>query len=276
MGIFSGCLLASDYDATLTNSEGIIPEEVKKAIKYFTANGGFFTVCTGRTKQGFHAYSKELINAPVILANGAMAYDFEKGQIVCLNGIDKNNMDSVQFIKDNYSGIGIELYGSNFKSYVINPDERNRRHFEFQFIDYTVCDDIPVEVFPAVKIMISVGEERCLDFQKFLDTAPMGGLKYIPCYGNFVEIISKNTDKGAGLLQLAKALGIDKSHVFAVGDGSNDVDMLKAAAIGFVPENGSDLAKNAGDVIVKSNDDFAVADVIERIEELMRKECALK
>ena len=270
MGIFSGCLLASDFDATLTNSEGIVPEEVRAAIRYYIENGGLFTVCTGRTRQGFHVYSPDIINAPVLHANGSMAYDFAKNEVVFLNGIGEENLPAIQYIKDNYDGIGIELYSSDFKSYVINPDPKNIAHFEFQYIDYTVCDEIPREVFPAVKIMIYVGTERCDDFQRFLDKAPMGNLKYIPAHGNFIEIINKNTDKGKGLLQLAEMLGIDKSRAFAVGDGANDVDMLKAAAVGFVPENGDPLAKEAGDVTVKSNDEFAVADVISRIEAIVR------
>ena len=76
MGKFDGVLLASDYDGTLYDSHGIITEEVRAAIRYFTDNGGRFTVCTGRSKQGFHAYSPDYINAPVLLANGAMAYDY--------------------------------------------------------------------------------------------------------------------------------------------------------------------------------------------------------
>ena len=88
MGIFSGCLLASDYDGTLANSKGQIDKEVQDAIKYFTAEGGYFTVCTGRTKQGFHAYSPELMNAPILLANGSMAYDYGTDKIVFLDGIE--------------------------------------------------------------------------------------------------------------------------------------------------------------------------------------------
>lgn len=270
MGIFSGCLLASDFDATLTNSKGVVPEEVKEALRYYTANGGLFTVCTGRTKQGFHAYSADMINAPVLLANGAMAYNYENGKIVVLHGIEKDSIDTIRYIKDNFPGIGIEFYGADFKSYVINPDERNKRHFEFQFIDYTVVDDVYEDNLPAVKVMVSVGRDRCEEFQRFLDSAPMGNLKYIPQYGDFIEIISKDTDKGKGLLELADACGISHDRVFSIGDGANDVAMLKAAYIGFVPENGCDLAKQAGDVIVKSNDEFAVADAISRIEKLVK------
>lgn len=269
MGIFSGCLLASDYDGTLATRQGIIPEEVKDAIRYFTAEGGLFTVCTGRTKQGFHAYSSELMNAPVLLANGAMAYDFAENKVVFLNGIDKDSIDVLRYIRDNYEGLGIEIYSSAFQSYVINPDERNRAHFDFQSIIYNEISDFPDEVFPAVKVMISVGIERCMDFQSFLDTVPMDKIKYIPQYGNFIEIISTETDKGRGLLKLADIYGIDRTRVFAVGDGANDVTMLKAASIGFVPENGDELAKKAGDIIVRSNEESAVADAIYRIEKMI-------
>ena len=269
MGIFSGCLLASDYDGTLADSHGRIPEEVRAAIKYFTDEGGLFTVCTGRTKQGFHAYDPELINAPVLLANGAMGYDFKSGKTQYVTGVEKADIPVVEYIKDNYPGLGIEIYSYDFRSCVINPVRRNIEHFEWQSIEFEIVENVPEYMFPAVKIMIHVGEERCMDFQRFLDGCSLGGIKYIPQYGEFLELISDKTDKGRGLLRLADIYGIDHKKVFAAGDGANDVTMLKAAAVGFVPENGDSYAKAAGDVIVKSNDCFAVADAISRIEKMV-------
>lgn len=269
MGKFSGCILASDYDGTLANSKGLIDKEVRDAIKYFTAEGGLFTVCTGRTKQGFHAYSQELMNAPVLLGNGAMAYDYGTGKTAFVNGINIDDIDVLRHIRDNFPDIGIEIYGSDFSSYVINPHERNIRHFKGQDIEFRIVDDYPETVFPAVKVMVSVGKDRCMEFQRFLDSIDMGGLKYIPQYGDFIEIISNQTDKGNGLLQLAEICGLDKSKVFAIGDGANDVTMLNAAAVGFVTANGDDYAKEAGDIEVKSNDEFAVADAIARIEKMI-------
>lgn len=271
MGRFSGCLLASDYDATLTNSEGIIPDEVRAAVKEYMNEGGLFTVCTGRTRQGFHAYSPELVNAPVLLANGAMAYDFRNDKIMFVHGIEKEDADVIRKIAFGFKGAGVEMYSSTFKSYVIHPDERNRSHFAFQYIDYITIDDVPDELFPAVKVMVSIGKERCTEFMNYLDSIDMGGIKYIPQHGDFIEMVSKNTDKGKGLMELAACLGIEKNKVFSIGDGTNDVDMLKAAYVGFVPENGCEEAKEAGNVIVKSNDEFAVADAISKIEEIIKK-----
>lgn len=270
MEIFSGCILASDYDGTLAQSDGKIGEEVRIAIKYFIENGGYFTVCTGRTKQGFHAYDESIINAPVLLGNGAMAYHYGTKEIAFLNCINEKSIDEFNKIKNGFSDIGIEFYSANFTSKVINPDERNRRHFDFQFIEYEVVDKIKKDDFPLVKIMVSVGRERCDDFQRFLDSLDLKTIKYIPQYGDFIEIISTETDKGVGLLKLADVLGVEKNHIYSIGDGANDITMLKAASVSFVPENGCDEAKQAGTFTVRSNNDGAVADAIYKIENLLK------
>ena len=51
---FKNVLIASDFDGTLKNDDGIITKDVKDAIKSFISMGGNFTVCTGRIYQGFH------------------------------------------------------------------------------------------------------------------------------------------------------------------------------------------------------------------------------
>ena len=75
MNRFEGFVIVSDFDGTLTGSDGKIPEKNIEAIEYFVKHGGKFTVSTGRTYKGFHNYSAGLINAPVLLGNGADAFD---------------------------------------------------------------------------------------------------------------------------------------------------------------------------------------------------------
>ena len=98
MGKFEKVLIASDFDGTLKNDDGIITDDVRSAIAYFISEGGYFTVCTGRTYQGFHLYDPSYINAPVLLTNGSMAYEYEKIQlnkIVSFDYID-NTMLSIK------------------------------------------------------------------------------------------------------------------------------------------------------------------------------------
>ena len=91
--IFDKVLLASDFDGILKNDDGIITDDVKCAIAHFIKNGGRFTVCTGRIYQGFHLYSPEYINAPVLLGNGAMAYDYENKKVIFTSIEDSKNFN---------------------------------------------------------------------------------------------------------------------------------------------------------------------------------------
>ena len=265
MGKFDGVLLASDYDGTLYDSHGIITEEVRAAIRYFTDHGGRFTVCTGRSKQGFHAYSPDYINAPVLLANGAMAYDYAAERTVFTDGVSRKELPVFRAIAKRFPEMCIEFYTDDCRSFALRPDERTREHFAVQDIAWTELKDLSGLPFPVVKIMLGAGE-RTFEVQEFLDNIDMGKVRYIPCTGSFVELHSRTSGKGNGLLRLADCLGVPRKNAFAVGDGSNDVDMLKAAALGFVPANGDPLALAAADRVVRSNDEGAVANVIEVLD----------
>lgn len=266
MGKFDKVLIASDYDGTLTDDRGEIPESVRSAIAYFIREGGYFTVCTGRTKQGFHAWSPEIINAPVILANGGMAYDFGKNEVVFTDCIEKKDIGVLRRIAAEFPDICIEYYSDDFRSFALRPDEISRRHFERQFIDCAVIDDISPEMFPLVKVMAGAGEHT-FELQEWLSLNDTGCIGFIPCDGHFVELCSMTSGKGSGLLRLAAALGVDQKDVYSVGDGANDVDMHRAAAHAFVPANGDSFALAAAGTVVRTSNEGAVAHVIEILDE---------
>lgn len=262
MGKFSGVLLASDFDATLTDSKGNIPKSNSDAIKYFVSQGGKFTVSTGRTKVGFHFYSDELINAPILLGNGAAAYDHRKDEYCFLNEIKLAAFDEIFDLLRFFPDVAVEIYCVNDKVFAINPHEMNLRHFEtLKINNYSTCNRLSCDMFPAIKIMLYT-ECRSMEIQAYLSERNSEYIKYIPTSGQFVEIISSTAGKGAALLQLASVLNIKKENVYAVGDGGNDVDMLKSAEIGFVPISGDKRALEYADKTVRSCDDGAVADVI--------------
>ena len=53
MGKFDGVLFFSDYDDTLYNTEHTVSPENRAAIRYFIANGGRFSIATGRAHRTF-------------------------------------------------------------------------------------------------------------------------------------------------------------------------------------------------------------------------------
>ena len=83
MGKFEGVLLASDFDDTLVGGSCELSPGNRAALAYFIREGGRFTVATGRARRTFAPYAHTIpLNAPVILSNGALLYDFAAGRTV--------------------------------------------------------------------------------------------------------------------------------------------------------------------------------------------------
>lgn len=263
MGCFEGILLVSDYDGTLAAHDGTIPENVRSAVSDFIAGGGVFTVSTGRTLQGFHAYDPTLINAPVLLANGGMLYDYRSGSVVELYGIGSDCVPCIRELRDRFSDVSIELYATG-ETFCINANEASRRHFAAQGIVYREVDDPMYAAYPCAKLMLCGTPCDIAAAQGFFRSSdyPIG---FVPTDGSFLELLRPGVNKGTSLLRLAERLGIAAEGICAVGDGYNDVDMLTVAAQSFVPANGDAAAHSAAMHEVCSNNDGAVAEVICRL-----------
>ena len=80
------------------------------------------------------------------------------------------------------------------------------------------------------------------------------------------EILPKSVNKGVALMKMAELLGIDPDRTIAAGDYYNDVSMLKVAGAGFAVSNAVEEAKQAADYITVSNDENAIAAIIDLLD----------
>ena len=80
----------------------------------------------------------------------------------------------------------------------------------------------------------------------------------------FLEVAQKGIDKAAGLKIVAKKLNIHQSEIIAVGNAGNDLTMIQSAGLGVWVGNVAPELRNKADVIVASNNDNGVAEVIQK------------
>ncbi|MDD4184567.1 MAG: Cof-type HAD-IIB family hydrolase [Candidatus Izemoplasmatales bacterium] len=69
-------------------------------------------------------------------------------------------------------------------------------------------------------------------------------------YDSIVEIYTKESNKGKGLVHVADYLEWPLSDTIAIGDGHNDIEMLKTAAIGVAVKNSHPELLEIADVIL--------------------------
>jgi len=238
-------------------------------VNYFVSEGGFFTVCTGRSYQGFPYFDPKLINAPVILCNGSLLYDYHADAVVMNVGQNADSIPALRDIHAHFPNAALELYGVG-PTWCINLNPLSKHHLESQNIVYSLIEDPEQAEGPWPKLMFGTVSEEIQQMQTYIKEH-YTHISFIPTNGKFLEITVPGSHKGAGLLALAEHLGCKPENTYAIGDGDNDVDMLKAAAKAFVPSNGSEWAKAEADYVVCSNTDGAVADAIDILKTFYQK-----
>lgn len=81
---------------------------------------------------------------------------------------------------------------------------------------------------------------------------------------HYCEINSKGVSKGKAVEELAKDLKIDIKEVMCIGDGGNDIEMLKRAGISIAMKNGMEDVKSLANYITEDNNNSGVAKAIEK------------
>lgn len=79
-----------------------------------------------------------------------------------------------------------------------------------------------------------------------------------------VEALPPKSSKGVALRALLKDLNIAPTHVLAIGDGENDIEMIELAQIGIAMGNAMPELKAVAQYVAPTNDEDGVAAAIEK------------
>ncbi len=80
-----------------------------------------------------------------------------------------------------------------------------------------------------------------------------------------IEFVQKGMTKQQTIQKLLKHLNITKDEMIAIGDGENDIAMLKMAGLSIAMGNASDQVKEIANMITDSNDNSGVGKALEKV-----------
>lgn len=263
---FDGILFVSDLDDTLLNDDKKISDENRKAIEYFESEGGKFSFITGRIPLGAKPILDQLTpNIPFGCINGGGIYDASAKEYVWKLTLDENYKELVKYVRNEFPTVGIEVCTFD-GSYFCYKNELTEVHRIIeQFPDRRChCDDITE---PVAKVLMIDEEELIPSLMEGLSKQSISSrFDFVRSTSQYYEIVPKGASKGNAMLKLAEILGLDASKTISIGDNDNDVSMLKAAKLGFAVSNASHNAKTCADYITVSNNEHAIAKVIEDLD----------
>ncbi|MDR2681275.1 MAG: Cof-type HAD-IIB family hydrolase [Tannerella sp.] len=81
-------------------------------------------------------------------------------------------------------------------------------------------------------------------------------------YPTFADIVARGIDKSAGLEKAGAYFGFGTGEMMAIGDGGNDISMIKYAGVGVAMGNAGEEVKRAADYVTTSVDDDGIGNAL--------------
>jgi phosphoglycolate phosphatase (TIGR01487 family) len=112
--------------------------------------------------------------------------------------------------------------------------------------------------------------KRTITAEQAMEVFRSEGLDLVAVDSGFaIHIRSPAVNKGTALRKVASLLGITTADIAAMGDGTNDIEMLQAAGLSFAPADAHEAAKRASTYVTSSPDGRGVAEAIDKMLSLI-------
>ena len=267
MGKFDGILICTDLDGTLYRNDKSISRKNKEAIEYFKSEGGSFTFITGRLPYySTDAYLAVQPNVPFGCINGGGLYDGRTNRYIRTKELPKEAYEIVDDIEPLFPDVGIQISCFD-KTYFAKDNSTTVWFRKLTGLPNLPCNYREVTEPVAKIIFCSDEQDKILDIMKALTKHRLAErFGFVRTEKSLCEILPLGVNKGMAIENLAEHLKIDISRTIAIGDYDNDVAMLRTAGCGIAVANASKSALDAADMVTVSNEDDAIAKVIEDIE----------
>lgn len=237
-----------DFDGTTySHKTKKIPDSARKAILEAQSNEVKVFLSTGRDMEEVEAFDCRGIQFDgFVLASGQLLMDKE------------HNILHVNYIEGEEKQKIIDLYNSGTIPVMI-------RSLNDGFINF--IDDATTEVFKEVDsgyplfkkynnediLMATIFTNKKDIKEKMMDK--FKNLNITWWHEHSADLISKNSNKATGIKKILEYYNIPLEDTISIGDGHNDIEMLKQSKISIAMGNSTDEIKEMADFVTTDIDE---------------------
>lgn len=257
-------LIAVDLDGTLLNSQHQLTPRTVDALRRAIAQGVHVVLATGKTRYSALEAIRQLeLTTPGVYLQGLIITNAD-GSVRHQRTLDADTVRDVAGYAREHDISLVAYTGGEIVTEKRTPYTDVLIRFHEPTPQQVASLDAVVQEQPIHKLILIDDEQRIRDVRETLTGRFDGRATFVQALSDMLEILPPGASKGAGLRTLLHDLGISPEHVMAIGDGENDVEMLRLAGLGVAVGNAMPAARAAADVVVASNDADGVAEAVER------------
>ena len=225
-------LIAVDLDGTLLDASGRYSEATRDYLRRLSSAGFEIVLASGRPYRSIEPIYRDLnLRSPIICYNGALVFHpFDRSFGRINKTFPKESIISIYEKTKGY--VDAFMAESPSRIYVNRRDERLGLYFPFEGMDVIEGDygdilkeDVYTCLFSCPIDHHDLLESVCNQHQ---------GIRWRSWTNSiYSELFIPGANKGSALSFVMDQLGAKKEDVYAFGDASNDIDMLRQAGHPF-------------------------------------------
>ena len=262
-------LIAMDLDGTLNNDAKQITDITKAALMDAQKNGVRLALASARPSPGLYRERDELRlqdHQGILMSyNGGRIVDAATGEVLFETCMDLEETKAVLRALEKLPVTpilddGVQFYVADKNGYKVDYECKNNN---------MVCSEVGNLAeflnFAPIKILMSVQPEELPQVQKEIAAFLPESLTVVQTAAFYLEVIPKVINKGQGIRDICKVLGLSTEEVISFGDAANDIPMLREAGMGVAMGNAAEPVKAAANMVTLSNNEDGIAAALEKL-----------
>lgn len=253
---FRPALVGADLDGTLIGRDLAWADGTPEALAGLRAVGVRTVICTGRMLQSARRMAERLGIAagPVICYQGALVADLAGGE--WWRHVPMDGETAAEVVR-HVTAMGCQINAYIDDELCVEEVTRwARRYAEHVEVAIETVPDLEAAVRrrPPTKLVLVTATERADEILPGLQQRWHGRLYVVRSQPEYIEFVDLSVSKSGALAWLCERLGVAREQVATLGDGMNDVDMLRWAGLGVAVAEAAAPVRAAADLVVPRAD----------------------
>jgi len=267
-------LVVTDVDGTLLDPGGCLTPRTRDAIQALAASGVTLALATGRRWTGASVAASSFdFRGPMIHMDGAMIRTYPDGDMLHSAPLDRviaqraaetmagygiQPIAQYSDLTDDFLHVSQEATHPEWTAAYLPAFQHQTRYLPVAQLCDIAVDPIRLAAFAPLSLLRRVA----------VDLASHDCGRQLLLLGNYgvaeLTLFSSAVSKGNALTILARHLDIPLEETMAIGDGANDISMLRAAGLGVAMGQAPRRVRAMADAVTTSNAEDGLARAVEQ------------